>query len=119
MHQVASPIWQAIAPMMQSERWKALAMLPESERDPKLESLQESLGVPPRVAAAFVVIAPLLVENRAISRWTAESGQLSSALPEVTTVAEAMDLAQAEYRLTAMEHRQLRRLLEAEAKQTS
>lgn len=67
------------------------------------------------VAAAYLKLAPLLVENEAISRFIEKTGStdLRSALPDLTDVPETLDLAQQEYRLNPKQLAQLSELLKA------
>jgi hypothetical protein len=73
----------------------------------------DALPVGGRVKRAFLLTAPLLMENAAISRWIQESGRrdLREALPELTSIREAVDMATADLRLSPMEQQQLRTVL--------
>jgi hypothetical protein len=59
-------------------------------------------------------VKPLLLENQAISRFTQAQPMYREALPEVSSIAEALVLASMERPLSQMQQRQLRRLLEAD-----
>ena len=71
-------------------------------------------GADPTTVRAYVLTAPLLLENEAISRYLQQSNQhfLRNSLPELTTVNEAISLAIAEFRLKVSQTRMLRTLLE-------
>lgn len=67
----------------------------------------------PLLVQALLDVAPLLMENVAISRWTARNPDWKAAMPEVLTVAEAILIAQADYLLSATQMRRLSELLKA------
>jgi hypothetical protein len=72
-----------------------------------------------RVIAAYQQVLPLLVEHAAISRYMeqTEAYDLRAALPEVTSVAEAVELMTMEYSLTGTERQELRQLLAKSVRQ--
>ena len=94
-------------------RLRALQGLALPEALDRLARDQESAGASPRATLAFATVAPLLLENVAISRWIQmrDDDSLRAALPEVVTIKEAVALATAEYSLTSSEQRDLRTLL--------
>jgi hypothetical protein len=73
----------------------------------------EKQGADARVIRSYLLTAPLLVENEAISTYMEEENRFSlrSSMPELTTVSEAVLLASMEYRLTASQQEQLAMLL--------
>ena len=79
-----------------------------------LGDLMEKQGLhDPAVHRAFLLVAPLLAENEAISAYLQEADRpdLRSALPEVTSINEAVILATMEYRLSPSQQALLTRLL--------
>lgn len=78
------------------------------------DRLLRRAGCGPRVSLAYQLVAPLLLENEAISKFVVdhEAPGLRAALPELLSVEEALNLACQEYRLSALEQRQLKVLLE-------
>jgi len=67
-----------------------------------VDALAEKTTKDPKVILAHRLVAPLLMENEAISSFIVETHQASlrASLPEVISTAEAVSLATAEYRLT-------------------
>ena len=108
-------IWNQIAPQIQhKELARIFSMTSQEKADAALSQwAQSKAGSAPMLLAAFEEIAPLLLENVAISKWTASNPQWLMALPEVLTVGEAARLAQADYMLSATETAQLIRHLRA------
>lgn len=107
MYQVAAPILNRIARSvpMRTTWGKALFSRDQEKLVADLEAQGAALeraGVAPRVALAYQEIGPILAEHQAISRFIAmtEDSSLRSTLPEVTTVAEAVNLATAEFDLS-------------------
>lgn len=70
-------------------------------------------GVLGKVAASYQALAPLLVENKAISRYIEQTGSSDFAkmYPEVVSVDDALLLADLEYELSTMEKQQLAKML--------
>lgn len=119
MFQVANPIWNQIArqPEMKSEQMKALFSLPPDAMNRALDKQAELLakaGSQPRVINAYQVVAPLLLERPAIQAYLerTESSHLAKVLVDLESVAEALDLATTEYRLTNQERSALKTLLQ-------
>ena len=118
MYQAPMPIWNAIAQSQPlSPRWRPIfeaADLPTALAP--LEAELERKGTDAKVTRAFLLTAPLLVENKAISGYVQESDrpELRASLPEVLSLTEATDLAKAEFRLTPAQERRLRLLLAQE-----
>lgn len=73
----------------------------------------EKMGADNRVILAYRLVAPLLMENEAISAYLEETQQptLRASLPEVISVNEAVILASMEYPLTQSQQKQLTQLL--------
>ena len=118
MFSVAAEIWNQIAETqpMATQRWSRLAKLDQQQLNDQLETVMNQIKAPNKVMLAFVTVAPLLLENEAISLWILanESHQMRSALPEVTTVSEAVNLGSMEYSLTETERARLADLLRSE-----
>jgi hypothetical protein len=62
------------------------------------------------LAAAYLLVMPLLWEAKAIRAWTAQSGPQGS-LPPVETVDQAMAIAQGDFLLEPQERKTLRAML--------
>jgi hypothetical protein len=73
----------------------------------------EQMGADNRVILAYRLVAPLLIENEAISAYLEESQQptLRASLPEINSVNEAVMLASMEYEMTPSQQRKLTQLL--------
>lgn len=106
MHQVATRIWNEIASTQQmaTRKWERLFRLAPQELDRALqeeEARLEADGVPAAAIRAYLALAPLLDENRAVTRYVegTASPSLRTSLPELTSPAELMTLALTEYRL--------------------
>ncbi|CCH01301.1 hypothetical protein FAES_3293 [Fibrella aestuarina BUZ 2] len=119
MTQVPLTVWNQIAheqPLL--SQW-ALTMF----NQPTPEALSQALakesdwltsqGHSARVISAYQQILPLLVEHHALTQFitSSEAYSLRTALPEVTTVAEALRLATQEFSLTDSESSELSQLL--------
>ncbi len=118
MMSVSSVIWNEIAetqPVRHRKLRELMRLGPEElpEAIDQLAVEQESAGALPRATLAFATVAPLLLENVAISRYIQmkDNDSLRGALPEVVTMDEAVSLATLEYRLTEPEQTSLRKLL--------
>ncbi len=117
---VATPIWNEIArtQKLRTEWAKKAFALDQAGmdklEDEEYEALKAKVGH--SVAAAFSDVMPLLMENVAISRYIRAQGDLTlrQALPEVTTIAEAVTLASMDRPLSRMEQTSLANLLKAE-----
>jgi hypothetical protein len=117
---VATPIWNEIAKTqkLRTEWAKKAFSLDQAAmdelEDEEYKALKAKVGH--NVAAAFSDLMPLLLENVAISRYIQAQGDLSlrQALPEVTTIAEAVILASLDRPLNRMEQTSLANLLKAE-----
>lgn len=107
----------ATTPLM-TQGCRALFRLPQDQLWQMLDSqvaALEARGVPPEVAMLYVKIGPLLAENQAISRYILQTGNssLRTSLPEVTSLQEALRVADLENpMLTSSMRRQLAMLLQ-------
>jgi hypothetical protein len=117
MYQIAPEIWNEIAAAgkVRTPQLRNMMALPAEKMLPALNRQRELLeenGMPPAVAFAYQTMLPLLAEHRAISTFIEETEALTlrSALPEVLTAAEAVEIANLDYPLTSTERD---RLLEA------
>ena len=118
MISVSPVIWNEIAATQRIKHpiLRELMMLDENQLPPRIDQMaeeQESKGALPRSTLAFSTVAPLLLENEAISRYVQmkDSDSLRGSLPEVTSMDEAVSLATEEYRLTEPEQENLKSLL--------
>jgi len=116
MHQCPTPIWNEIArtQKLRSPLWAGLFAatdLPTALQP--LEATLEAQGADVRTIRAFLLVAPLLAENLAISRYVEQTGRTSlrNSLPEIVTVNEAMILASQEFSLKPSQQTALRKLL--------
>ena len=118
MHQVPMRVWNEIA-MGQalSDPWVTLfRATPETFPallDKLVDKPLEKTGADNRVILAYRLVAPLLIENEAISAYLEESQQptLRASLPEINSVNEAVMLASMEYEMTPSQQRKLTQLL--------
>ena len=120
MFSVAAEIWNQIAESqpMATEKWSRLMKMDPDAMNSALDEVMNETKAPNKVMLAFVTVAPLLLENEAISLWILanEAHGLRSALPEVLTISEAVNLASLEYRLTETECARLAELLRSEVR---
>lgn len=102
-------IWNQIAPRMQNkELARIFALTDQAQMDEALSNWARArVGSEPMLLLAFEELAPLLVENMAISHWTERNPQWLGAMPEVLTPGEAALLAQGDYMLDEQQTRQL------------
>lgn len=118
MYQVPTPVWNAIAATqpLKHQPWTTLFSLAPDAQLQALADLENQLsaqGADSRTIRGYVLVAPLLQENVAISKYLQATGSLGmrGALPELTTIREAVDLATAEFSLTPSQEEQLHQLL--------
>jgi hypothetical protein len=118
MFNVTTAIWNDLVASqhLRSHDWTRLMKMDDSTLTRTLDKIGTALGnrgVPDQVALAYLVVAPLLAENAAISRYIEmkSNPSLRAVLPELTTVEEAISLASMEYSLTVADQRKLRKLL--------
>ena len=116
MYQAPTPIWNQIAKTQQMETplWSGLFL--ETDLPTALQPLErqlEAAGADARTIRAFLLVAPLLHENLAISRFVEQTGRtdLRSSMPELTTPNEATILASMEFSLKPSQQQVLLQLL--------
>ena len=121
MYQVAPRIWNRIAETQELLTPMARRLFPvdPEEMSEVLQKEEDGLvarKVPPVVAAAYLVVAPLLWEEKAIQAFVAEQDDpaLLRALPDVVGVEEAVTLASRDYPLTGQDQNRLRTMLQVE-----
>ncbi len=114
---VAAPIWNEIAKTQKLKtEWARKTFALDAMAMAELENseYQEAKkAADPWVAASFSDMKPLLLENRAISKFTQAQPQYRLALPEVVSVSEAVMLASMERPLSKMQQKQLSELLQS------
>ena len=115
---VAAPLLNQMAQMCRT-KWarQTLRQGPEGLAMAEDRLYKEAKAkAPERAAMAFATVMPLLLENRAISRFVVKTQRpdLRSALPEVTTPSEAVALASTEFNLTSQEQSALLNLLQGD-----
>lgn len=121
MYQVPAPIWNQIAQTQPvgSAYWLSLMEKDQqqlTEALAKLESDLERKGADAAVTRSYLLVAPLLRETVAISRYVdaQASPELRSCLPEVTSINEAVALATQEFRLKPSQQTRLAELLKTD-----
>lgn len=115
MNRVPSEILNEIARLpLRNAAMKSLFQMSEEEKARHVEQeyqfLTKEAGVDGLAALAYQDLAPLLAENKAISRYVVRSGrpELRSCLPEIVSVKEALEYARAEWPM--LEGKALRQL---------
>ena len=114
MLQIASPIWNKIAPTAKHPVWQRLMAMDAEAMGNEMERqfLQmQAQGVDDLVALAYQELAPLLQERQAVQAFSAMNPQYREALPEVLSVNEAILLAVRDHHLKVSQTRELRKLL--------
>lgn len=116
MYGIAAPIWNKVATEqpLQTPMARALFPLDQPALNEALEARELALqkqGLEPKVATAYLSVAPLLWEKDALAAFSRTHPGLSDALPNLVSPAEAADLATREYSLTASQQRTLTGLL--------
>lgn len=116
MYSVAAPIWNRVAKEqpLQTPMARALFPLDQEGLNQALEAREMALtsqGFDPKVASAYLTVAPLLWEKAALATFSRDHPGLSDALPEVVSPAEATSLATQEYSLTGSQQKILTGLL--------
>lgn len=121
MYQVPAQIWNLIAKTqpVQSAHWRSLMEMSQDKLTQELAKLEADLerkGADAQVIRGYVLVAPLLRENVAISRFveTQASPDLRSCLPELTSINEAVGLATEEFRLKPSQQTRLAELLKTD-----
>lgn len=118
MYQQPAAVWNlvAVSAPAATQTFGRLFGMDQADLDAALQSLTarlERVEKDPAVVRAWLTVAPLLFENEAISRACEAGGgaTLRQALPEVTTVNEALMLASQEFMLDQSQTSKLRELL--------
>ena len=91
--------------------------LPQSELDRALEREEARLtreSNDPQVASAYLKIMPLLWENEAISKFLNANPSLTTAMPPLQSLSEALMVARKDFRLTNGQMMKLKTLLSAQ-----
>ncbi len=124
MMQVSQVIWNdlvATQEVLNPALRKLMEADPE-EIDQLLEREADQLEqtYPARAVLAFQVVAPLLIERKAITNWLVDRNRpdLRASIPEILTIPEAISLMTAEYRINETERKALRKMLESAIKKT-
>ena len=117
MYQAPTSVWNEIAASQPlSQPWANLFRMDLEQLTRalgKIEKDLESKGVDARTIRAYLLTAPLLVENEAVSSFIQDMNrpELRASMPEICSVNEAMMLASAEYRLSQSQQARLSKLL--------
>ena len=115
---VATAVWNQVAETQKLKTaWAKKAFALNSEEmqqaeDKEYKALARAVGHD--VAASYQDVKPLLLENEAISRFTQAQPMYREALPEVTSIAEALTLASMERPLSQTQQKLLKMLLAAD-----
>lgn len=115
---VATAVWNQIAETQKLRTaWAQKVFALNSEEmqqaeDKEYKALARAVGHD--VAASYQDVKPLLLENEAISRFTQAQPMYREALPEVTSIAEALTLASMERPLSQTQQKLLKMLLAAD-----
>lgn len=119
MYQVPMSVWNEIATSQAlGQPWFQLFRMSPEELPQGLETLvdkpAEAMGADDKTVLAYRLVAPLLIENEAISSFVVEENRpdLRAAMPELISVSEAVILASQEYRLTPSQQAKLKELLQ-------
>lgn len=103
MHQAPASLWNEIAKAtkLKTEWGQMMFRLNEQELDDALETQAEQMkaaGHQNKVILAYQLLLPLCLERSALAEYRRkmEQSDLSGVLPEVATVAEAVNLAASE-----------------------
>ena len=119
MLQCPARIWNEVAETQEVEtplwaRMMALDQQEMAEADDAEWKRLKAEGTSSKVAQSFLLVAPLLMENKAISRFIEQVGRpdLRSSLPELTSISEAVALATGEHQLNPLQQSQLKSLLQ-------
>ena len=117
MYQQPAMVWNEVARLgkpMATRTYQLLFQMEQQQLDLALDSLAarvEAAGADATVLRAWMEVMPLLMENAAISRAAMKEPDLRQALPEVTSVREAIYLATREHNLTRDQVTSLHRLV--------
>lgn len=116
MYGVAARVWNEVAKQepLQTPMARSLFPLPQDQLNEALEARELALrgqGVDPKVASAYLSVAPLLWEQAALANYSRANPKAAQALPNVVSPAEATLLATKEFSLTASQQQSLNALL--------
>lgn len=116
MYGVAARIWNQVAKEtpLQTPMGRSLFPLAQDKLNEALEARELAMqqqGVEPKVAAAYLTVAPLLWEKAALATYSRAHPGANDVLPEVVSPAEATLLATKEFSLTASQQQTLQTLL--------
>ena len=116
MYGVAARVWNQVAKEqpLQTGMARSLFPLSQDKLNEALEARELALqqkGVEPRVASAYLTVAPLLWEKAALAAYSRDHPGIEGALPEVVSPAEATLLATKEFSLTESQQRTLQQQL--------
>ena len=121
MYQTPAMIWNEIAKtkLVTSAYWRDLMEMNQDKLTTALEKLEGELerkGADSAVIRSYLLVAPLLRENVAISQFLQrqQSTELRSCLPELTSINEAVALATQEFLLKPSQQTQLAELLKTD-----
>lgn len=121
MHQTPAMIWNQIAKTqpVASAYWRSLMEMNQDDLTKALDKLEIELaakGADATVIRAYVLVAPLLKENVAISRYleAKQSPDLRLCLPELTSINEAVAMATQEYLLKPSQQERLAQFLKTD-----
>jgi hypothetical protein len=115
MHQAPATIWNQIAEMQPLATPWAEQMFPLSDQEMETALAREEERLTPmagsaKVAAAYLMVAPLVWESEAIRAFSEEAGPIPS-LPLIETAQDAVIVASADFPLTKAEQRTLHDML--------
>ncbi|MBP2641197.1 MAG: hypothetical protein H6Q66_2148 [Firmicutes bacterium] len=119
MLNIAAVIWNRIAieePMLTPWGKRTFSldnMELAEEMDRKAKELEQRVENR-RVVSGFLLVAPLVAEEKAIRKYAEEHPSIRMLLPEVTSLEEAAILATQEYRLTEDQQKDLLTLLKTD-----
>jgi len=112
---IAANVWNQISPLCSHPQWKHLFSMDEEgiiqATDKEYHRLVDA-GVDDRVAAAYLEVAPLLQERKALQTFSRQNPQYRNALPEVLSTNEAILLMVTDHHLRVSQTRELRTLLD-------
>lgn len=118
MYQVPAAIWNKIAASQKlaSPSFQRLMKMNDEQILQALDEqakVLEARGVPDSVIVAYQMLAPLLAENEAISRYINKTGDTSlrEALPEILNANEAVVIASQDRPLSKSEQQTLLSML--------
>lgn len=122
MYQVPLQFWNEMMPSLKTPWVKQLAQLRDlgafEDQSEQLTQQWQEDGLDPLTAAAYLQLAPLMLEHRAISEYLLKTGNpdLRQALPELLTPEETAEMAGLEYNLEEEQILDFVRKLRSEAK---